>query len=68
LTGICHIMKGSFTGESERYVKLGSEIGVRFHRAQLLGNVEGRFFLTAFLFRAHFRSLNVLLTVHLDGN
>jgi len=45
---------GLLTWDPERYVKQGSEMGVCFHRGPLLGNMEGRFFLRAFLFRGNF--------------
>jgi hypothetical protein len=43
--------ESSFTGNSEIYVKQGSEMGVCSRRAPLLGNMEVRSFLRAFLFR-----------------
>jgi hypothetical protein len=48
------IREGSSTGDLEKYVKQGSEMGVCFHRGLLLGNMEGRFFLTTFLLRGMF--------------
>ena len=33
--------EGSFTGDPERYVKQGSEMGVCFHRASAFGECGG---------------------------
>jgi len=41
--------EGPFTRDSERQVKQGSEMGIAFTVAPLVGNTEGRFFLRSFL-------------------
>jgi hypothetical protein len=44
------VTEGSFTGDPERYVKQGSEMGVCFHRGPTFGEQGGTLLLTAFLF------------------
>ena len=48
------LKEGSFTGDLERYINKARKWASASIGAPLLGNMEGRFFLRAFLFRGIF--------------